>query len=158
MGFALRFEVVEALPQPLGERVIRVTVLDLAQDVVLFAGDVGELALSALTLLETLLSRGGVQVVQTRREQPAPLRTEDALGEELVDHVHDQVFSHVDRRGVTLVFVWATAVVIGRMAAVVSHTPSGIAGHAATAVAHDTTAEQTGPGRLRVVLQRGTIT
>ncbi|HEY2764646.1 MAG TPA: hypothetical protein VGJ13_11625 [Pseudonocardiaceae bacterium] len=149
---ALGLQVVVALPQPLGEGVSGVGILGLAQEVVLLADDVGDLALQALSLRFPLVALGVDAGVDVGEKQLAPVWPEQSFGEEGVELVENQVLAHVDRGRMPFVLVGASSVVARRVTAVVDTRRADHADHAAPTVTQHPPAQQVGPLHPRVPL------
>ncbi|WP_067569981.1 hypothetical protein [Nocardia acidivorans] len=110
-GRFLVLQFVVGVAEGLGERVIGIAVLCLAQNGILTAGQVLHDSLEPFTL--GLSSSGGsvVDPGDIRGEQLLTECAEDAVGVELRHRVEDGVFTDVDRLGVTGVSVGASPVV-----------------------------------------------
>ncbi|AXB43669.1 hypothetical protein [Amycolatopsis albispora] len=156
-SLAFGVQLVVPLPQTLSERIGRVGVLGLPEDVVQLPGDVGELALQPLPLLGSLALGALVHLVQLGDEQVHPIGAEDAFGEEAADLGHDQVFAQVDRGGVPGVLVRPSAVVVLRVTAVVGDPVPRVADHPAAAVAQHPPPKPVRTLRPRVLLQPCTV-
>ncbi|MCC8245072.1 hypothetical protein LNK82_12295 [Saccharothrix sp. NEAU-S10] len=155
---AFGLQVVVAPAQAVGERVARVAVLGLAQDVVLLAHRVREVLLEPLPLLFRLPAGAVVDRGEVGEEEFASLWAEHPFGVQAVDRCDEQVFAHVDGGWVVGVLVGATPVVVGGVAAVVGGVVAGVADHAASAVAQHPAAEQVGSGGPGVLPLSGTVT
>ncbi|WP_182883260.1 hypothetical protein [Microbispora sp. H10949] len=99
LGPALAFQLCEAGPQTLAERVVRVGVLDLSDQPVLLPRDIGDALLERTTPRLPLLFRLAAVLRQVGGEKLMPLLTEDASSKQIMNCVNKQAFANADDLG-----------------------------------------------------------
>ena len=96
LGPALTFQLGEAGPQTLAERVVRVGVLDLIDQPVLLPRDIGDALLQRTTPRLPLLFRLAAVLQQVGGEKFMPLLAEDASLKQIMNCVNKHVFANAD--------------------------------------------------------------
>nr|WP_243769942.1 hypothetical protein [Amycolatopsis acidicola] len=128
----------------MGERVVGVAVLGLAQDRGLAAGQVGEDAFEAFALSAVLVGCSFVEPVEVGDEDFAALGAEDAVREEPGERVEEGGLAQIGCLGVSVMEIGSSAVVLLGCAHVVADVVPCGAGHSASAGAEDHAAQDVG--------------
>ncbi|WUP74163.1 hypothetical protein OG913_33080 [Microbispora hainanensis] len=158
LGPALAFQLREAGPQTLAERVVRVGVLDLSDQPVLLPRDIGDALLERTTPRLPLLLRLAAVLRQVRGEKLMPLLAEDASSKQIMNCVNKQVFANADDLRVARKTVLPAMMVTVGLAHVIGvlglAARLGLAEHAPVAkIAMDEGPQQVGAARLRVLVE-----
>nr|WP_263641866.1 hypothetical protein [Microbispora cellulosiformans] len=163
LGPALAFQLREAGPQTLAERVVRVGVLDLSDQPVLLPRDLGDALLERTAPRLPLLLRLAAVLRQVGGEKLMPLLAEDASLKQIMNCVNKHVFANADNLWVARETVLPAVMVTVGLAHVVGvlglAARLGLAEHApVTKIAMDEGTQQVRSARLRVPVELSTGT